>query len=89
MTESGQLMSASAALDRVRGLEQTVWEIQTGLAPPLSQDSKVFAPAALSRPLISSPLTALLIGIVGGIALAFATAFLLGRTPDTANTSAI
>lgn len=71
-TNSIVLSAAASAQDRLSSAEQALWALQTGLSTPMSQDSGIFAPPAIVRPIISSPVISALVGMFGGLALVVA-----------------
>lgn len=57
---------------KVYSLSQDIWSTETALAPPFSRDSTIFSTATLARPLLNSLWFALIIGSLGGAAVAYA-----------------
>jgi hypothetical protein len=52
-------------------LSESLWTIQAGLSPPMSQDTMIFSPPSLVRPIIQSWWIAAFAGLLGGIALGY------------------
>jgi hypothetical protein len=52
-------------------LSESLWTIQAGLSPPMSQDTKIFSAPSLARPIIRFWWLAACAGLLGGIAFGY------------------